>query len=75
MRLIESSPVGVAFVSSIEFSINEFVLSQGVYGNFLTPSEDSTSQGGWGGGVFVLCFASFRDRCWSLPGLQSLAAY
>lgn len=73
MRLTESSPVGVAFVSSIEFSTNEFVLSQGVYWNFLIPSEDSTSQGRVG--VFVLCFASFQDRCWSLPGLQSLAAY
>lgn len=51
MRLPESFPVGVAFVSSTEFSTSEFVLSQGVYGNYLTPSEDSTSQSwGWGGG-------------------------
>lgn len=55
MRLTESFPVGVAFVSSTEFSTNEFVLSQGVYGNFLTPSEDSTSQGGVGVVCFVFC--------------------
>lgn len=55
MRLTESFPVGVAFVSSTEFSTNEFVLSQGVYENFLTPSEDSTSQGGVGGVCFVFC--------------------
>lgn len=54
MRLTEGFPVGVAFVSSTEFSTNEFVLSQGVYENFLTPSEDSASQGGWGGLFCVL---------------------